>query len=262
MATLGAGRGAGPERAWHAPLPAAGEVTLAPEESAHLVRVRRVRAGEEVVLFDGAGATRRARLVAADPRAAVLRIEGDAPDREPARALVLAVSPPEPARADDLVQALAWLGVTRLVPLLCERTPRGRAELVLRRRARWERLAREAAKGSGRSRLLAVAEPRSLAHLLAEPPAEGLVLLDPDPAAIPLLRALPEGRAAPWLLVGPEGGFTSAEVGAATRVGAAVARLSATALRVELAALAAASVALAAGENGPRGASDAGPPFA
>jgi 16S rRNA U1498 N3-methylase RsmE len=45
--------------------------------------------------------------------------------------------------------------------------------------------------------------------------------------------------------VGPEGGFTPAEVAAAALAGAVVARLGATALRVELAAVAAASVALA-----------------
>jgi 16S rRNA (uracil1498-N3)-methyltransferase len=245
MATHGGARGTGSERAWHAPLPAAGRVTLDADESAHLVRVRRVHVGESVVLFDGAGVTRRARLVVADPRAAALEVEGDAEDREPTRALTLAVSPPEPARADELVQSLAWLGVTRLVPLLCERTPRGRGDLVLRRRTRWERLAREAAKGNGRSRLLVVGAPTALTTLLAAPPPEGLVLLDPDPGARPLLGALPGTRPFPWLLVGPEGGFTAAEVTAAGRVGANVARLGPTALRVELAAIAAASVALA-----------------
>ena len=112
----------------HAPLPSSGRVTLTPDESPHLVRVRRVRAGEAVVLFDGAGATRFARLLNAEPRAAVLEVEGDAPTASPARAHAGGLAPGGP-RADDLVQALAWLGVARLVPLVCERTPRGRADL-------------------------------------------------------------------------------------------------------------------------------------
>jgi 16S rRNA (uracil1498-N3)-methyltransferase len=168
----------------------------------------------------------------------------DAPDREPARALTLAVSPPEPPRADDLVQALAWLGVSRLVPLVCERTPRGRADLAVTRRARWDRLVREAAKGNGRSRVLEVVEARTLAGLTQAPPPEGLVLLDPDPQAPPLATRIPAQGPLPWLLVGPEGGFTASEVAAAQQVGATVARLTQTALRVELAAVAAASVAL------------------
>ena len=55
MATAGDRRGPGPERAYVCPLPPAGEVRLGPEESRHLVRVRRVAAGSEVVLFDGRG---------------------------------------------------------------------------------------------------------------------------------------------------------------------------------------------------------------
>jgi 16S rRNA (uracil1498-N3)-methyltransferase len=221
-----------------------GEVTLEPEESAHLVRVRRVGQDEPVVLFDGRGATRRARLLDADPRRTRLVIEGDAPDREPARALVIAASIPEPARADELLEGLAWLGVTRWVPLVAARTPPGRAELVERRRERWVRVAREAAKGNGRSRLLEVAPATELRALLEVAPTEGLVLCDPDPAAPSLLDLLPRTGTRPWLVVGPEGGFTAAELQAAFTAGARVASLGATALRVEQAAWAAASQAL------------------
>ena len=93
MATLGGARGAGPERAFAEPLPASGRVVLGPEESKHLVRVRRAERGVAVVLFDGLGATRAAILEVADARAAVLTVLGDAPDREP-RTLQLAVSLP------------------------------------------------------------------------------------------------------------------------------------------------------------------------
>lgn len=244
MATAGDARGAGPERAYAPDLPASGEVRLDAEESAHLVRVRRVAAGAEVVLFDGRGATRRARLLTADPRAARLLVLGEAADRAPRRALTLAASIPEPARADDLVEALAWLGVARWVPLLCARTPAGRATLVGRRAERWQRLAREAAKGNGRSLLLAVGAPTRLEELLDAPPAAGLVLLDPDPSAPRLLDLLAGREPLPWLLVGPEGGFTAAEVEAARAAGAPTASLGATALRVEVAAQAAAAQSL------------------
>lgn len=247
MATRGDARGAGRERAWCAPLPAEGVVRLSPEESAHLVRVRRVGVGEEVVLFDGAGRTRGGVLEQADPRAAAVRLTGPAPDREPRRPLVVAASPPEPGRADDLVEGLAWLGVSRWVPLRCARTPAGRLEALARRAERFERIARESAKGNGRSRLLAVSPGLPWAALLAQPPPEGLVLLDPDPSAptlLALLAARGPSAPLPWLLVGPEGGFTPEEREAASARGAAVAQLCATALRVEQAALAAAAQAL------------------
>ena len=244
MATSGDKRGAGPERAYAPELPAAGEVVLDAEESAHLVRVRRVEAGAEVALFDGRGATRRARLLTADPRAARLVVLGEGADRAPRRALIVAASIPEPARADELVEALAWLGVTRWVPLLCSRTPAGRAALVARRAERWQRIAREAAKGNGRSQLLELGAATRLEELLAAPPRVGLVLLDPDPRAARLLEVLAGRETLPWLLVGPEGGFTAEEVQAALTSGVPTASLGATALRVELAAQAAAAQSL------------------
>lgn len=244
MATAGDARGAGPERAFAPQLPVTGEVLLDAEESAHLVRVRRVAVGSEVALFDGRGVTRRARLLTADPRAARLLVWGEGADRAPRRALTVAASIPEPARADALVEALAWLGVTRWVPLLCSRTPANRAALVDRRAERWARIAREAAKGNGRSLLLEVGAATRLDELLAAPPAAGLVLLDPDPEAGRLLDLLCGREALPWLLVGPEGGFTQAEVEAARGSGVPTASLGATALRVEIAAQAAAAQSL------------------
>lgn len=249
MATSGHARGGGEERAFAAHLPDSGRLTLSPEESAHLVRVRRVGAGERVVLYDGCGTLRFARLLSADPRAAEVEVGEPAPDREPARALTLAVSPPETGRADLLVEGLAWLGARRWVPLTTARTPPGRADLVERRRGRFERLAREALKGCGRSRLLEVGRVVGLADALREaPPGAGpAVLLDPDPLAPTLLEVLaraPRGPEHPLLLVGPEGGFTAEEVGEARDLGAHVARLGSTALRVEQAALAAAAQAL------------------
>ena len=103
---------------------------------------------------------------------------------------------------------------------------------------------REAAKGNGRSRVLEVTAPRTLADLTGAPPPEGMVLLDPDPRAPRLAERLPAQGPLPWLLVGPEGGFTVSEVAAAQRVGAKVARLTETALRIELAAVAAAALTL------------------
>jgi 16S rRNA (uracil1498-N3)-methyltransferase len=240
MATAGGGRGPGPERAYASPLPDRGLVTLSAEESAHLVRSRRAAAGDAVVLFDGRGASRAGRVAAADPRAAVVEVLGPAPDREPGRRVTLAVSLPEAGRTDDLVSVLAELGVAVLIPLSCARTPAGRLDRLDRRRERWARLAREAAKVSGRSRLLEVADARDLASL----PGPGTVLLDPDPARPSLAEALRPDAKDPVLAVGPEGGFTEAEVDALLARGGRAARLTVTALRTEVAAAAAAAVAL------------------
>jgi len=240
MATAGGARGSGPERAFAATLPAAGEVVLDAEESAHLVRSRRAQPGDEVVLFDGAGASRAGILLAADPRAARVRIAGDYPDRAPARRVRMAVALPEMGRADRMVAALAELGVAELACLACARAAAGRREQAQRRAARWVRLAREACKVNGAARALALAPPLAFDLALEQ----GAVLLDPDPAAPTLSSLAAVLDPAAWILVGPEGGFTASERESAAGAGVAVARIGTTALRVETAAIAAAAVLL------------------
>ncbi len=240
MATAGDMRGSGPERAFADVLPAAGEVELDAEESSHLVRARRVREADAIVLFDGRGRTMLATLVRADPRRAVARIVAPYADREPGRRVTLCVSLPEAGRTDRLVAQLAELGVTSLMPLMCARTPAGRMDQVARRRERWLKLTREAGKSSGRSRLLEILEPSTLEALI-EAQKEAVVLLDPDPALPRLPEVLARLTVPPWIAVGPEGGFTGEEVACASM--SLRARLGETALRTETAALAAAAVA-------------------
>ena len=243
MATAGDARGAGPERAYHPSLASADEVTLDAAESLHLVRSRRVRQGEPVVLFDGRGHLVQGVLVTADLKAAVVRVEGPYPAREPVRDVALCVSFPEAGRADAMVSALAELGVVRVVPMTCARTPRGRHDAVPRRRARWMRLVREATKVSGGCRFLEIADVASMTDCLARAPDAGLAIADPDPAARPLadlVRAGPVSR----LLIGPEGGFTDQEIDAARAAGCAPVSIGRTALRIETAAVAGAAILL------------------
>lgn len=262
MATSGGTRGVGPERAYAPRLPRSGTVVLSAEESHHLVRVRRARAGDEVVLFDGVGGSALGRLV--DERATGASVEWVAPypDREPRRAVFVETSVPGPSRLDELVASLAELGVTAWGPIVCERSDRKFVDALERRAERLGRLLIEAAKVSGRSRLMTIAVPREFADAVARDAASSgagvgdgvggarggvTVLLDPDPAA-PLLRDVLASRCEPHvavrLIVGPEGGFTPAELERATAAGIASASLGACALRTELAAVAAAAIAL------------------
>ncbi len=242
MATAGGQRGAGPERAWCGDLCAApgAVIRLDPEESAHLVRSRRAQAGDPVVVFDGQGVSRAGVLTGADPRAAEVELGGDYPDRTPARRVRLAVALPEMGRTDRMLGHLAALGVAEVVPLLTTRGQPGRAEQAVRRAPRWAKLAREAAKVNGSARVLVVGASRPLAAFLEEP----ALLLDPDPEAPPLTGLLSGQDPLPWILIGPEGGFTDEEMTAARAAEAGVARLGDAALRVETAAIAAAAVAL------------------
>jgi 16S rRNA (uracil1498-N3)-methyltransferase len=241
VATAGGARGTGPERAYCRPLPDAGEVRLETEEERHLVRVRRARPGDSVVLFDGLGRTRVGRLLDR-PGGAWVEVEGPYPDREPGRRVEVASAVPGTGRPDDLVFSLAELGVWRWTPLRAQRSDPARLDGL--RRGRLERRTREAAKVSGRSRLMEVAPPLSPVEAARSAGDATALVLDPDPAASRLPTLLPPARPV-LLLVGPEGGFTEAELSALAREGVRTAALGSCVLRVETAAVAAAAIALA-----------------
>jgi 16S rRNA (uracil1498-N3)-methyltransferase len=225
-----------------------GRVIIAGDEHRHLARVLRAQPGTSVTLFDGAGV---------EVDAHVLRVGRDETELElgARRQLVAAVAPltlltavPRGGRMDLLVQKTCELGVARIVPVTTERS-------VVRpepgRAARWEKIAREAARQCGRADVPAVAAPAVLGAALAAPdlPRLRLVLWEQQRGR-PLRAALGAPRPTA-VLVGPEGGFTPAEIAAAEAGGFVPVALGPRILRVETAAIVAvALVAEAYGELG------------
>ncbi|HSY40342.1 MAG TPA: RsmE family RNA methyltransferase, partial [Polyangia bacterium] len=167
----------------------------------------------------------------------------------PAVSLTLLCAVPRGPRMDLLVQKTSELGVARIVPVVTERSVvRPGAEAG--KRARREKIAREAARQCGRADLPIVDPPVALAEALAEPnlPARRLALFEGERTRS--LRAALAGAApaATALLVGPEGGFAPAELLVARDAGFEAVGLGERILRVETAAIVA--VALVAGAYG------------
>ncbi|HXU00062.1 MAG TPA: 16S rRNA (uracil(1498)-N(3))-methyltransferase [Polyangia bacterium] len=225
-------------------------ITVSGDEHHHLARVLRARPGDTITLFDGAGAEARARVVRVGRTETELAVEAGvgagadaAPDdgRAARTPLVLLTAVPRGGRMDFLVQKCCELGVARIIPVT---TARSVARPEPGRRARWEKIAREAARQCGRADVPVVAAPAELAAALAAPDLpERRVVLSPDAAARPLRALLPD-RAPTAVLVGPEGGLAAAEAEAARAAGFVPASLGPLILRVETAAIVA--VALAA----------------
>jgi len=156
----------------------------------------------------------------------------------PAVALTLLCAVPRGPRMDLLVQKTSELGVARIVPVVTERSV-ARPDAEAGKRARWEKIAREAARQCGRADVPEVAAPTPLADALAAPdlPPRRLALFEGERARS--LRAeLAETAPAPTaLLVGPEGGLAPAEMAAARAAGFVPVGLGRLILRVETAAI-------------------------
>jgi 16S rRNA (uracil1498-N3)-methyltransferase len=222
---------------------------LSEEESHHFIRVMRGRPGDELILFDGTGWEGKGEAVRIrGGRVEVRILERTEVSREAAIALDMAVAIPKGPRMEAMVRSLTEIGVRRLFPVI---TARGIARPRDRAITRWRRAVVEASKQCGRNLLMEVDHPRSLPESLPSWSGYGARLL-PHPDAETSLADHPV--AAPIIaLVGPEGGFTPAETGAALSAGFVSVRLGPTTLRIETAACAVASSVLIRSPDLPTG---------
>lgn len=219
---------------------------LSPEESRHLAKVLRAERGTVVEALNGRGTIWRAEVVDANPREVALRALEETRAESPSPRCELGVALPKGGRMDDLARQLVELGVTRLSPLLTERSEAGKvAERGSAKVEKWRRIAVEACKQSGNPWLPEISEPRPFSDWLNALPAGGIRWLGSPGAASPDSGGEGEGVEDVAVAIGPEGGFSAEEEERAVEAGFLPVGLGPYVLRVETAAVAALAVARA-----------------
>jgi 16S rRNA (uracil1498-N3)-methyltransferase len=216
--------------------PIAGDrAILVGDEARHASAVMRAAVGDDVVVFDGSGAEFTARVAAIRKGAVELSIvERREISRELPFSLTLAVALPKGERQKWLVEKATELGVTWIVPLVAEH---GVAQPVESAIDRLRRAVIEASKQCGRNRLLEVAAPATAIDFFATAPKTAIRLIaDPNGQALSGLNVSQTGDVV--AAIGPEGGFSSGELGAAASSGWQAVSLGSRILRVETAAVA------------------------
>jgi 16S rRNA (uracil1498-N3)-methyltransferase len=216
----------------------AGRVTFDAAESRHLTRVLRLRPGDTVVATDGAGRDYTVRLQRVGEAATGIVLAEAAGVAASPLAITLVQGVPKGDRMEAIVRAATELGVARVRPALCERTiVRLEAGRWRDRARRWQRVAREAAKQSGRAVIPEIEPPRPLAEWLDadEPVDVGLCLW--EGGGVPLQRLLARATSprTAVVVVGPEGGLAESEVEAGRARGLTVVSLGPRILRSETA---------------------------
>lgn len=242
-------------------LEGSGAPALAEGEAEHLTRVLRLGAGAEFVGLDGRGGLHPLRIERVEKRTLVLARAGE-PCCEPAPGdagaelpwIEIAVAWPRAARAEEMLDMLAQLGVASVQPLDCRQSgPQGLPDGG-HRRERALRVLREACKQCRRAWFPELAAPCELASWIARVGTRPWAVLDPDaPRRLvdwlePHARAAAGGASWPQRLafaIGPEGGFDARELADCAAAGAARVRLAPHVLRIETAAVAAAAAAVA-----------------
>ncbi|HCZ14643.1 MAG TPA: 16S rRNA (uracil(1498)-N(3))-methyltransferase [Candidatus Accumulibacter sp.] len=230
---------------FHCPMPlAAGTQTDLPERVAHhAVRVLRLRHGDGLTLFNGAGGEYAARIVGCErARVRVEVLERRDTERESPLSITLVQALQAGERMDLTVQKAVELGVERVVPVISRRSVvRLADQRAVRRLEHWRGIVAASCEQCGRNRLPEVVVPESLEHWLARGVEPGVHRLMLAPAGRHSLASLPApsvgGRVE--LLVGAEGGLSPEEIVMARLAGFLSLRLGPRILRTETAGLAA-----------------------
>jgi 16S rRNA (uracil1498-N3)-methyltransferase len=220
------------------------------DDAAHLARSLRATPGERLVVVDDAGREHGVRLLAVDPACVEAAVEWsrDATGDPLLRVHVVQALPKD--GMDELVEALAEVGVAAVWPVISERTvARPDARRAAHRVERWRSIARSAAGLAGRAAAPEMHEVMPLQPALAQlPRGTRLLACTVTGASAPLARLTPPPQPAESIAVaiGPEGGWSGGEIVALQAAGAALVHLGGRVLRARLAGVVAAAVLLAA----------------
>ncbi|MFF9338277.1 MULTISPECIES: 16S rRNA (uracil(1498)-N(3))-methyltransferase [unclassified Streptomyces] len=231
-------------------VPGAGTFVLEGPEGRHAVSVKRLQAGEELVLTDGRG--RWAPCVVRDTEGKDrLTVEvtevHEEPGEEPRITVVQAL--PKGDRGELAVETMTETGVDAVVPWAASRCiTQWRGDRGLKALAKWRSTAREAGKQSRRTRFPEVADlmsTKQVAQLLAGADFAAVLHEDRDHPSGALATAELPAKGSIVLVVGPEGGVSPEELAAFEAAGAKPYRLGRSVLRTSTAGTAATALVLA-----------------
>jgi 16S rRNA (uracil1498-N3)-methyltransferase len=220
-------------------------VEVAGDEAHHAVAVRRLRAGEEVVLTDGAGRSALCAVASTGKRSlGVTVIEvWQVPEPSPAVTVVQAI--PKGVRGELAVEVLTEVGVARVVPWAASRSVAvWKGERAARPLARWRSTARESSKQARRSWFCTVDEPATTADVAALVASADLAVVLHEAAGLSVASLEVPASGSVLVVVGPEGGLTDEELATFEAAGAHAVRLGAEVLRTSTAGVAAVAALL------------------
>ena len=214
------------------------QVIIADNQAKHL-SVLRVKTGESITVFDGLGYKYDCKILQINKKNFIAEKLSKAPySAESPLSITLAQGIAKGEKMDFIIQKATELGVSRIIPLITERSQvRHTAKIE-----RWRKIALSAAQQSCRGIVPEINEPVSL-EVFLEVRHIGIIFYEDEPGKH-LKQTLKEFKNSKeiTLLIGPEGGFSKGEVSAAVEKGFLEASLGPRILRTETAAINAISI--------------------
>ncbi len=224
-----------------------GHLELRGDEHHYLSHVRRLGVGDWVVLFNGTGTRASAQIKSIASSATQLEVGEPEDLPKPSFSLEIAVALLKGDHMDQAITKMVELGVATIRPIITERTiVRLKGARLLQKQKRFESLVTAAARQSQNPHPATVAAIEPLSALLARPhQAEVKLIPNVGDGTLALSKEMAKCEHTPGsalVLIGPEGGFTEAEVSAACAVGFSPVSLGQRVMRAETACIAMASI--------------------
>lgn len=210
-------------------------------EVRHIRRVLRLRAGDQITVFNGLGNEYEGTILEEKPSFVLVQIQSILSTQKESRLEVtLAQSLLKGEKMDFVIQKGTELGVKEIIPFFSSRSvPLLERSMRPERHRRWERIAIEASKQCGRGVVPKIETLKDYPEMLQCGSPEGLRLILWERARISLREVLDrsEEKARIFFVVGPEGGFSQEEVNEAEKKGFIPVGLGRRVLRAETASL-------------------------
>jgi 16S rRNA (uracil1498-N3)-methyltransferase len=216
------------------------QITLSLDETRHLRDVLRLREGEKVNVFDGAGKEFLCEIETISKKETALKIIKETAPSSPESDLdlTLAVALLKGEKFDLVIQKAMELGVCKIVPLNTRRAD-VRLKDADKKQERWQKIALEACKQSGRAQLMQIELPVDFEKFIKRA-ADGACILfaERGGASFSTIKADKKITA----IVGSEGGWEDSEIELAASNGFQIITLAGRILRAETAAIAISAV--------------------
>jgi len=224
------------------------EMIITGEDAHHINHVLRMKPADKILVVATDGQVGVAEITGFNEHevTAVL-CETVADHSEPPVRVSLAQGLPKSDKMDYIVQKAVELGVSKLFPIAAERSVvKYDKNKQSARQERWQKIAIEAAKQCRRTSVPAVEPIQSLAELFSVlEPTTAVLMLYEGPAQTGIKDFLRDCQAEEYLvLIGPEGGFSAAEVQLCQQHHVPTITMGPRILRTETASLAALSLIL------------------
>jgi 16S rRNA (uracil1498-N3)-methyltransferase len=230
-------------RRWIADEVSEDRAALTGEHADHLIRVLRVRVGQEFDIVTGSVVHRGRVAAIADHRVEFDLAEEIHTPATPPISLLLAIFKFD--RMEWAIEKATELGVARIIPVIASRTDTHLASSSVKRVERWNKIALQAAEQSRRTSPPEIAAPMKLREAVTLAALTKIVLSESEQKT-QLRETLADHKAESEILlaIGPEGGWTEDELQLFEKEGWIPASLGPTILRAETAAIAAVAISM------------------